>query len=192
HRLASDDDTASGLIALYFLMGVLAAPAWSWATKRASKHRIWCWAMLYACVVFAAVPFLGAGDVVAFAVVCVLTGIAFGADIVLPPAIQADVVDIDTAQTGEQRTGLYFAIWSVVTKAAQGILGGIGLLVLSQLGFDPNGSNSETVLWGLTALYAGVPIVLKLAAVALTWNFDLDADTQADLRSRIENRAGTV
>jgi hypothetical protein len=38
-------------------------------------------------------------------------------------------------------------------------------------------------------LYAGLPIFLKLAAVALMWNFPLDAVAQAKLRLRIEARS---
>ena len=36
----------------------------------------------------------------------------------LPPAIQADVIDVDTAASGEQRSGLYFATWGLATKLA--------------------------------------------------------------------------
>jgi Na+/melibiose symporter-like transporter len=59
--------------------------------------------MLLACAVFIFAPFLSEGDIVVFGIVCVLTGAAVGADLVLPPSIQADVIDIDTAASGDQR-----------------------------------------------------------------------------------------
>ena len=37
-------------------------------------------------------------------------------------------------------------------------------------------------------LYAGLPIVLKLAAMALMWNFPLDEVAQAKLSVRIDGR----
>jgi Na+/melibiose symporter-like transporter len=142
--------------------------------------------MIYACVVFALVPLLGPGDVRAYAVICVLTGFALGADLALPPAIQADVVDVDTAGDGEQRTGLYFALWSVATKAALALSGGAALIVLDSVGFVAGGPNRPGAISALVALYAVVPIVFKLAAVALMWRFTLDRAAHDSLRLTIE------
>ena len=47
-------------------------------------------------------------------------------------------------------------------------------------------SNAPSALVGLSLLYALAPIVLKLGAVALMWNFPLGAEAQRDLRRRIE------
>ncbi|MEM6942946.1 MAG: MFS transporter, partial [Pseudomonadota bacterium] len=93
------EDAAGLLFLLYFLTAVLGIPFWYWAAGRVEKHRLWGYAMLYACAIFAAALFLGEGDVIAFGVITVLTGLAFGADLVLPPAIQADVVAADRAET---------------------------------------------------------------------------------------------
>ena len=184
--LEAGDAEAGALLALYFLIAVLSAPLWSWAAARYSKHRPWCLAMIYNCAVFAVVPFLGAGDVWIFAIICALTGLAFGADIVLPPAMQADVVDVDTAASGEQRTGLYFAIWSVATKVSSALAAGVALWALGASGFQEAGGNDAEALWTLTLLYAAAPIVLKLAATAIVWRFPLDREAQEALRRRIE------
>jgi Na+/melibiose symporter-like transporter len=144
--------------------------------------------MIYACAVFALVPMLGPGDVRAYAVICVLTGLALGADLALPPAIQADVVDIDTAGDGEQRTGLYFALWSVATKAALALSGGVALIVLDSVGFVAGGANEPGAISALVGLYAVAPIVLKLVAVALMWRFSLDREAHDRLRLAIERK----
>jgi Na+/melibiose symporter-like transporter len=174
------------LLILYFVAAVLAAPLWQWLVARYSKHRIWCWAMLYACAVFAAAPLLREGDLAAFAIICVLSGAALGADLSLPTAIQADVVDVDTARSGDQRTGAFFALWSLAQKFALAGSGGAALIALQWIGFSPSGDNAPSVLTGLALLYAVAPIVLKLGAVALMWNFPLGAEAQRDLRRRIE------
>ena len=122
----------------------------------------------------------------AFAIICVLSGAALGADLSLPTAIQADVVDLDTARTGDQRTGAFFALWSLAQKFALAGSGGAALILLGWIGFSPAGANSAGVLTGLSLLYALAPIVLKLGAVALMWRFPLGAAEQADLRRRIE------
>jgi Na+/melibiose symporter-like transporter len=142
--------------------------------------------MIYACAVFLFVPLLGPGDVAGYAAICVLTGLALSADLALPPAIQADVVDIDTAAYGEQRTGLYFALWSVATKAALAVSGGAALIVLDLAGFEAGAPNDTQALGALVVLYALVPVVLKLVAVALMWRFPVDRAEHDRLRAAIE------
>ncbi|MEM6440415.1 MAG: MFS transporter, partial [Pseudomonadota bacterium] len=188
HRLESDNQTAGTLLVLYFLAAILGAPLWSWAAKRAPKHRVWCGVMAYACLVFAAALLLGPGDVAAFTAISILSGFALGADLSLPPAMQADVVDADAAEGGEQRTGAFFAVWSVATKAAQALAAGLALGLLSWVGFDATqvGGNDPAALTTLAWLYAGAPVALKLIAVALMWNFPLDETAQAAARARLE------
>jgi len=175
-------DAAGPFLLAYFVAAILGVPVWTRIARRYSKHRAWCWAMLYACVIFAAALTLGEGDLVGFGVIAVLTGLAFGADLVLPPAIQADVVEVDTLRTGARRAGLFFAIWQVATKAALAFSSGIALILLSRAGFSAEGSNDADALWALALLYAGAPILLKLGAVAIMWPFALDARALDEMR----------
>lgn len=174
------------LLVLYFGAAVAAAPFWTFALRRISKHRLWSLAMIYACVIFSAALFLREGDVLAFAVICVASGAALGADLAIPSAMQADLVDLDTARSGKQRTGAFFALWSLATKFALALSGGLALIALEGFGFSTDGGNNPGALTALALLYAGVPIVLKLVAVAMMWRFPLDQKTQSDLRARIE------
>jgi Na+/melibiose symporter-like transporter len=180
-------DQAGLILITYFFSGVLGVPLWTAVSRRLGKHRTWCIAMLGACAVFAVVPLLGPGDVPAFLVVAVLTGIALGADLVLPSSIQADVIDVDTATSGEQRTGTYVAAWGLGTKLALALAVGVAFPVLAWAGFDATGGpQTEFALTTLALLYAGVPVIMKLVAIVLMWNFPVDAATQARLRARIE------
>ncbi len=180
-------DLGGPLLILYFGAAVVAAPLWPWLVGRGwSKHRLWCGAMLYACAIFLSALFLREGDLVAFAVICLLSGAALGADLSLPSAMQADLVDLDTARSGSQRTGAFFALWSLAQKFALAGAGGAALIALGWMGFSATEANSHSALLGLSLLYALVPIVLKLAAIALMWNFPLDAVGQRALRDRIE------
>ncbi len=147
--------------------------------------------MIYNIVIFAGVFFLGVGDVGAYAVICVLSGAALGADLSLPTAMQADLVDLDTATSGAQRTGAFFALWSLAQKFALAGAGGAALIILGAIGFAADGPNGPAQLWGLTALYALAPIVLKAVAIGLMWRFPMDATRQAELRAVIESSPGT-
>jgi len=182
YRLQAPEATG-WLLLLYFVAAVAGIPFWSWAAARVSKHRAWAWAMIYASAVFAAALFLGPGDVAAFAVITVLTGVALGADLSLPPAIQADVVELDTIRTGAARAGLFFAIWQVATKAALALSSGVALILLDAAGFEAAPGNSAGALTALAMLYAGAPILLKLGAVALMWGFPLDRRELEEIRA---------
>ncbi len=180
-------DMRGPLLFIYFLAGVAGVPLALAVSRRFGKHRAWCGAMLFTCAVFAFAPFLGEGDVLLFSCISVLTGLTLGFDLALPSAIQADVIDIDTASSGEQRSGAYFAAWSLATKTALALAVGIAFPTLAWFGFEAGStSNGATALAALAYIYAWVPIVLKLAAIAIMWNFPLDETAQRELRRSIE------
>jgi Na+/melibiose symporter-like transporter len=186
-------DAYGPLLLAYFLAGLLAIPFWSWLAKRIGKHRAWVIAMTLACGAFAFTPFVvGEGDIVAFAIISIVSGMGVGADLVLPASIQADVVDADTQASGEQRTGLFFALWGIATKLAFA-LAAAALPVLHLAGFradaiDGTGlsTNTPDALLVLTLLYAAVPIAIKLVAMAMMWNFPLDVEQQRAIRAELE------
>ncbi|MEO0635804.1 MAG: MFS transporter [Pseudomonadota bacterium] len=180
-------DWQGPLLFLYFLCGVAGVPLFTAIARRTSKHRSWSISMLSACLVFAFALNLGPGDTTAFAIICVLTGLCVGGDLALPSAIQADVIDVDTAAGGEQRSGTYFAAWSLATKLSLALAAGIAFPILGFAGFDA-ADPSATTGSGLTALswlYAGVPIALKVVAATVIWNFPISRDSQLETRASI-------
>ncbi|WP_255414644.1 MFS transporter [Spiribacter halobius] len=184
HVLAARDWTGVLLLA-YFIAGVAALPAWLWFSRRVGKHRAWAVSMLWNCLVFAWVPFLGAGDTWLFLAICVLSGVSVAVDMALPAAIQADLVDVDTARGGGRRTGLYFGIWNVATKLALALAVGVAFPALEWFGFDATQpANGEGTL-ALALFYGGLPILFKLAATALVWNFPHDRAAHASTRERV-------
>ncbi len=167
---------AGACLLAYFGAAILGMPVWSRLSRRIGKHRAWCVAMIWTCTFFAIALTLGPGDTTLFLLVSLLTGFAFGADMALPPAIQADVIEVDALQHGAVRAGLFFALWLVATKAAIALSSGLVLIALGLAGFNADGENSSFSLWVLTLLYAGLPIALKLIVAALMWRFPLDRD----------------
>jgi glycoside/pentoside/hexuronide:cation symporter, GPH family len=188
-------DMKGPLIILYFLSAVLAVPFWSWAGRRFGKHIAWRWSMIIAAVSFAPVFFFGPGELfgidlmIYFAGVCVITGACLAGDLLLPPAIQADVVDVDSASSGAQRAGLMFAILGLLAKLAYAVAVGVAFPVLAGAGFDqtPGARNSPEALVALAALYALVPAALKLAAIFAMKDFSLTRDQQMAVRQSLES-----
>lgn len=153
-------------LALYFVAGAAGMPLWVKLSARIGKPYAWLTAMFVAIGAFVWASRLGAGDVTAFAIVCVLSGIALGADLALPPSLLADVI----GRRGRmEATGSYFGLWTLATKLNLALAAGIALPLLSALGYVPGGRD-QAALSALAIVYAFVPCVLKLAACgALVW-----------------------
>lgn len=191
HGLGVSGDRRPLFVLAYFAAAVVSVPLWWALSRRLGKHRTWCWAMIYACAAFVIVPWIPYGDFLPFAVVCFVTGMAFGADLVLPPAIQADVVDYDELKSRKARAGVQFAIWGMSTKLALALAVGVGLPGLQAAGFDPT-APSEDGRRALLVIYALVPVVIKLTAVSMIWRFPLTAEKQAIIRRKLSHRKAGV
>lgn len=159
---------ASGaLLGLYFLAGAASLPAWVWLAARWGRVRAWLAAMLLAVCAFAGAALLGAGDVTAFALICLASGLALGADLALPSAIAADL--------GERRghSGAVFGVWNFVAKLNLALAAGLALPLLAWLGYVPaSGSGLEA----LRMAYALLPLSFKLLAAALLWHWRHDLE----------------
>ena len=176
------------LIFIYFLCGIIGVPIWLKLAQRTSKHRSWCIAMIFAAIVFSPAPFLPEGSALAFGIICVLSGLALGADIMLPAAIQADVIDVDTASSGEQRSGTYFAVWSFTTKFSLALTVMVALPLLEAFGFSaaPGTASSAASIVLLGFMYGWGPIAFKLPAIILMWMFPINREQVSQLRAKID------
>ena len=185
--LAVDDQTRNLLLALYFGCAVAGIPLWLMLSRRLSRHRAWALAMAVTCPAFAFAALLGPGDVGAFALICVVTGLCLGADLALPPAIQADVADWDRLRFRRNRTAGLFALWGMATKLALALAAGLALPALGALGLGGE-APPPLALTALALTYALIPCTLKLAAVTLMYGLPLTRARQAAVAARLSRR----
>lgn len=189
HALGAGPGQRPLFVLAYFVAAIAAIPLWLALSRRYGKHTTWCWAMAVACAAFAAVPLVPPAGLAGFAIICVATGAALGADLALPPAIQADIVDYDAVRTGRARAGMYFALWGMSTKLALAASVGLALPALEMAGFDPS-APAVGGKWALVVIYALIPVVIKLLAIRLVWRFPLTARKQAELKRELGQRDG--
>jgi len=156
-------ERASGpLLALYFVAGAASLPLWVRLSGRFGRVRAWGMAMLLAMVAFASTAQLNPGNVWLFALICLASGLALGADLALPAAIAADL--------GERqgRAGACFGVWNFVAKLNLALAAGLALPLLDLLGYRPG---SPQGLPALTFAYALLPLGFKLLAASLLWRW---------------------
>ena len=151
------------LLVLFFLAAALSAPFWSRLAGRYGAKSTLLTAMALAIISFAYTLTLSTGDEIQFAVVCVLSGATIGADLTLLPAMFARRMAVVSPNGGQG-----FGLWSLVSKFTLAFAAVILLPLLENAGFTAGQSDlPETALTTLTVLYAGVPSLLKLVAVAI-------------------------
>lgn len=150
----------------YFAAGALSMPLWVRAVPRWGLARLWLAGMLLAIAAFVWAAKLGEGDLVGYLLVCVASGLALGADLALPSALLAGV--IQRAGHGGRAEGAYFGWWNFAIKLNLALAAGLALPLLSAFGYSP-GARDATALAALTSAYCLLPCALKLLAAALLW-----------------------
>ncbi|MEE9280942.1 MAG: MFS transporter [Myxococcota bacterium] len=140
------------------------------------------------------------GKFLLFILVMCLKGSAIGALSALPSAMAADVIDVDTATSGQQRAGVYFSIWSMTRKGAYALGVWIGLSLAVAFGFDSladplNTTNTAFTLFVMACLYSVIPAIFKFVAMPLLWTYPLTeekvAEVQAEIRAKHEQAAAS-
>ena len=150
----------------YFAAGALSMPLWVRAVARFGLARSWLAGMLLAIASFVGAASLGAGDLVAFTVICVASGLALGADLALPGALLAGVIQ-RSGHSGHAE-GAYFGWWNFATKLNLALAAGLSLPLLSAFGYSP-GARDAGALQALALAYGLLPCALKLVAAALLY-----------------------
>lgn len=178
-------------LALYFLTAGLSLPVWNWFAGRYSKTTAWSLSMGLAIVSFVWAFFLYPGAALPFALICLFTGAALGAELAIPSALLADHLQRQNQQTSPlSGAGVYFGLWQFVNKLALALAAGVALPLLAYLGYQVGAAEtvslevttastgivspdpSHTTGMGLTALaavYALLPAAIKCLALFWLW-----------------------
>lgn len=172
------------------IIGTCAIPLWVKISDRIGKHRAWVAGLLLVLFVSPTYLFLGPGQFMFMVPFALVSAIGTGAFQTLPNSMKADVIDIDTARTGENRAAVFFSAWSLATKAAGSVGGSLGLFALSMIGYDAAAGavNSETAIMGLKYSYAILPAIMFVLAGAIVWNYPLTRERQQRIRGAIDRR----
>jgi Na+/melibiose symporter-like transporter len=167
-RLAAPTTMEPLFLGSYFVCAALSIPLWLALVKRLGLARSWLGSMLLAMAVFIWASQLGTGHVLAFAVICALSGVALGADLALPSAMLAGVIQQRANQDEHSAgaapsAGAYFGWWSFATKLNLALAAGLALPLLGLFGYAP-GARDEAALTALVIAYCVLPCVLKAGA----------------------------
>lgn len=165
-RLQAPPSMEPVFLGSYFVCAAVSIPVWLRLVQRFGLARSWLVGMVLSVSVFLFAASLGAGDSAGFIAVCALSGIGLGADLALPGALLAGVIQA----SGDHRNaeGAYFGWWNFSTKLNLALAAGLALPILGALGYTP-GSRDPAALQVLTWSYCLLPCALKLGAAFLLY-----------------------
>ncbi len=173
-------------LALYFVVGIAFIPVWVGLSRKTGKKAAWIGAMMINTLAFLGVFFLGPGDEAVYGVLVAISGIGFGAGLVLPSSIQADVIDYDELITGRRREGRYIGLWSVSKKLAAALGVGLGLWLLGRTGYTPDAAQSPMTILALKILYALVPCACQLIAMVVIGFYPITEARFREIQTRLQ------
>ena len=153
---------AGPLLILFFLSAGASVPLWARLSNRIGPKQTLIIAMPLSIAGFIGAATLSAGNLFGFAVICIASGAALGADMVVLPAMFSVVLT---------RAGLNasaaFGIWSFAGKLCLALAAFFTLPLLERSGFFPGQPNSAQALETLNFAYAVLPCILKLGAFGM-------------------------
>lgn len=155
---------AGPLLVLFFLSAGLSVPFWTLVSRKIGAKSTLLIAMPLAIASFTGAAFLNAGDATGFALICIASGAALGADMVILPALFSIVL----TKAGLSASAA-FGIWSFAGKLALALAAAVALPMLEVYGFKPASENTPEALSALVVAYAVLPCLLKIAAFAYTF-----------------------
>jgi Na+/melibiose symporter-like transporter len=180
-------DWAAALFLFQFVFGIFAGPIWGGIGVKLGKHRT---AVLGELVQVAVNLGLLLVTPDRFGLLLALTlgqGLAQGSGNLMLRAIVADVADKERLETGEERTGLYYSVFTLAGKLAGAAAIGIALPLVAWLGFDPKAAeNSPEALTGLLTVFALGPAIAHALSALLIARFSLDEAAHSEIRRQLD------
>lgn len=182
-------DGVGTLYFIYFVAGLAAVPGWLWLGRKVGKHVAFAGTLITVAIISAINMFFTADDYWAFVIFFIFKGTCFGGLQFLPLAILADVIDVETAETGKARAGAYIAFASMTAKISTALGTFLAIWALSFTNFDAKllAENAFDDLLVLRVLYAIAPAIFFIGAIIIALRFPLTAQVHAELQSRIRN-----
>ena len=185
-----DEGRFPTMILLENLGTLLAVPLWLKLSVRIGKHPALMLAALWIAVWSVPLAFLREGQTTALVAIVVVRGASFASILFLANSIAADVIDVDTLESGEQRSGLFFAVWGMVIKLSLALGVVLGTTLPAAAGYAPADELIEPAIQArLMAIYGGVPALAMAAGALFLRGFPITRERHAAVRAALDAHA---
>jgi GPH family glycoside/pentoside/hexuronide:cation symporter len=184
-RNESNQVTFAMLILL--AVAIVFIPVWTAISKKIGKK--WCYILGMLDVAVMMLIIFAAGSSVPLPILFVfigLCGIGFSTGYALPWSIIPDTIDYDYVNTGENREGLYYGIWTFCSKLGQALSALIIGFLLSLTHYDGKiviqNADSQFII---RLLFGPIGALFYVAAAAVLFFYPITAKKHAEIRQQI-------
>lgn len=176
---------ASGLFLFQFIFGIFAGPIWLRIGYRIGKHRAAVLGEIAQVVINLGLLLLVPGNLTGLVLLTLAQGLAQNSGNLMLRSIVADVADKHRLETGADRAGLFFSVFSLSGKAGIAVAVGISLPLVAWLGFNPAEGAASGGLEGLKWVFALGPAIAHAFSALLIYGFPLDEERHREIRTAL-------
>ena len=149
----------------YFISACLFIPLWRMLFNKIGIIRSWMFSIAGAVTTFAFAYFLNSKNSQYFYLICLLSGIFLGADLIAAPSLMAKI-----CEQKERLVSSYFSLWNFFGKIGLMVSASGSLIILGFFHYQPGNPINEN-LNQLSFFYAALPCLIKIAVAALLLKF---------------------
>lgn len=174
------------VMGLLLVCVTISLPFWQWLSRKMDKGPAYAIGMGVGALAVLLTFFLPHTSTPLIYIVSVLAGFGFASNWIFPWAMVADVGDYDRAETGQQRSGMYYGVWGLATKISEALaLAAVGW-VLTGFGYSPNVEQTPQALLGIRLFFGLVPAGCILIALPFLFKYPITRKSHAVVRSKLE------
>lgn len=169
-------------------------PLWTALSARYERHRVWATALIIGAVACSACALISPGQsaMLACLVLYPLVTLAISGAVIVY-TMSADIVDYGRLHSGQDRGGLYGAMFAFLQKSVMGVSAAGGIAIVGALGFDATATVQTTqAALGIKLVFAILPAIGLIAAAAIIWNYPLTRDRILEVQAALAERDGAA
>ncbi len=184
--LGGDDYDRQKTLFFYFLFAILGVPFWTQLSKKTDKVKAWSISLISSAIFFIFVIFLSPGDLFFFVIISCVTGLCLGADLIIPPSIQADMTDLHKQKHRQDISGILFSLITGINKFSFAIGSIFVFGMLGVLGFSADKQVEENSKQFIIFSYALLPIILKITSFYILRNVKSSKQDLINIQKKIK------
>jgi len=182
------DEGMTTLIMLALLVTALAfIPIWVKISKKIGKKNSYITGMGIFTVAVLLVAFTA--DKVPVPVLIgymIMAGIGLSTHYVMPYSLIPDVVENNYAETGKRREGIYYGLWTFLSKLGQAVSALIIGIVLTLVHYSPGVEQAASAEMGIRMLVGPVPVIIILLGMFIMYNYPITSSKYEEILQTID------
>lgn len=148
-------------LTIYFLSAAIFMIFWKKIAQKFGKIDSWLISIVGSILTFIFAFFIDSSNGDLFYLICFLSGVFLGSDLIMPPAIISEII-----YQKHDKISSYLAFWNMINKAGLMFASFMSLMVLWLVSFDAKNVNQESLM-AIPIIYAIIPCALKMLVVLL-------------------------